>query len=65
MRPRFQQHKQTKAQNNLAFKMWLSGCSDEALDKAEPSSLARSYGLDVLDVQCAIKGQRVARRFAR
>lgn len=62
MRLRFAPTKMTKAANQRAFKHWLVSCTDEALDRADAASLARSYGLEVLDAHCAIKEQRIKRR---
>jgi hypothetical protein len=65
MRPtRFQPEHMARAQNRAAFAIWLSSCTDEALTRANPVSLANSYGVDVVDVNSAIMGQRASRRLA-
>jgi|GEM_PF-2489583 len=45
----------TRSQNRLAFTMWLNGCTDEALARANPVSLANSYGLDPTTVAKEIR----------
>jgi hypothetical protein len=54
----------TRAGNALAFTMWLSGATDDALAGANVASLARSYGLKEQDVQAAITRQQFARSIA-
>lgn len=63
-RSRFPSPVMTKAQNRLAFSLWLTGCTDDALARADAASLARSYGLDVADVNRDITRQRFARSAA-
>ena len=54
----------TKAQNTLAFTMWKNGCTDEALARSTPASIARSYGLDVEFVSAEIARETRAREYA-
>lgn len=58
---RFGAAKMTKASNKLAFQMWLNGCTEHALNMASPTSIARSYGLLISDVQNAIAGEQLKR----
>jgi hypothetical protein len=53
-RQSFHAERMTKAQNRLAFTMWKNSCTDEALAKVTPASIARSYGLDVEFVSAEI-----------
>ncbi|MET0439186.1 MAG: hypothetical protein ABW043_17005 [Devosia sp.] len=61
MKRQFGAHRQTKSQNEVAFRMWLVGCTDEALARAEPESIARSYGLRAPYVAQEITAQKVVR----
>lgn len=54
----------TKAANRDAFARWCASCTDKALATADPASLARSYGLDIRDVNSAIQRQRFVRSAA-
>lgn len=63
-RQSFHAERMTKAQNRLAFTMWLNGCTDDALCRAEPASLVRSYGLSAEEVGRLIGAQKMARRLA-
>jgi len=54
----------TRAQNRTAFTMWKAGCSDAALDRADPTSLARSYGLEPNFVADEIAKEAGRRRIA-
>jgi hypothetical protein len=58
----FPKPQMTRAANRTAFTMWLNGCSDAALDSADPASLARSYGLPADEIARSIDGQKVTRR---
>jgi hypothetical protein len=61
---RFAKPQMTKAGNKLAFTLWLNGSTDDALAKADPISLSRSYGLPVEDVNKDIVRQRFLRSAA-
>lgn len=59
----------TRSQNRLAFKTWVSCCTDAALERAQASneqqlSLSRSYGVSLGDVATAINHEVVARMVA-
>jgi hypothetical protein len=55
----------TRAQNRTAFTMWLNGCSDEALGRANSISLGRSYGLEPNFVAAEVVRETGKRRISQ
>ncbi len=62
---RFAPKQMTKKQNAHAFRMWLNCCTDRALETADATSIANSYGLDVRDVNSEILRQKLIRSNAQ